>query len=178
MNHLFFSPNFVNWGTALGRFSQCFRLFFRRLPTIVPNIFTQNLTWKAGGNTSQFAKNVDLASLQTNVDELHKNEFKNVPDDSNNQESKVNNFTDKIRPVLVKLQRLVVNDIIKNNLCDKVVINAVSTNKLVKKTDYDANIKQINDKIQNHNKLLIDPDKNLTDHLLMNDLRKDVNIIS
>ena len=116
--------------------------------------------------------------MQTNVDELHKNEFKNVPDDSNNQESTVNNFTDKIRPVLVKLQRLVVNDIIKNNLCDKVVINAVSTNKLVKKTDYDANIKQINDKIQNHNKLLIDPDKNLTDHLLMNDLRKDVNIIS
>ena len=63
----------------------------------MPNIFTQNLTWKAGGNTSQFAKNVDLASLQTNVDELHKNELKNVPDDSNNQESKVNNFTDKIR---------------------------------------------------------------------------------
>ena len=48
-------------------------------------------------------------------------------------------------------------------MCDKVVINAVSTNKLVKKTDYDANIKQINDKIQNHNKSLIDPDKNLTD---------------
>ena len=33
LNHLYFGPNFVFLGTALGRFSQCFFLTIKRLPT-------------------------------------------------------------------------------------------------------------------------------------------------
>ena len=41
MNHLYFDPNFVLLGTALGRFSRFFFLIFRRRPTMVTDIFTQ-----------------------------------------------------------------------------------------------------------------------------------------
>ena len=41
LNHLYFGPNFVFWRIALGRFSQCFFLIFRRRPTMVGKIFTQ-----------------------------------------------------------------------------------------------------------------------------------------
>ena len=46
LNHLYFGPNFVFWGIALGRFSQCFFLIFRRRPTMVAVIFTQPPTIK------------------------------------------------------------------------------------------------------------------------------------
>ena len=46
LNHLYFGPNFVFWGTALGRFSRgVFFSIFRRRPTMVVNIFTQCF-WK------------------------------------------------------------------------------------------------------------------------------------
>ena len=41
INNLYFGSNFVFYGTAIGRFSQCFFLIFRRRPTIVADIFTQ-----------------------------------------------------------------------------------------------------------------------------------------
>ena len=41
LNHLYFGPSFAFWRTALGRFSQCFFLIFRRRSTMVANIFTQ-----------------------------------------------------------------------------------------------------------------------------------------
>ena len=44
LNHLYFGPSFVLWGTVLGRFSQCFFLIFRRRSTMVSDIFTQPST--------------------------------------------------------------------------------------------------------------------------------------
>ena len=41
LNHLYFGPGFVFWGTALERFSQCFFLIFRPWSTMVTEIFTQ-----------------------------------------------------------------------------------------------------------------------------------------
>ena len=41
LNHLYFGPSFVFWGTALGRFSQWFFLIFRHRPITVADIFTQ-----------------------------------------------------------------------------------------------------------------------------------------
>ena len=41
MNHLYFGPDFIFWGTTLGCFSQCFLKIFRRRPTLAVDIFTQ-----------------------------------------------------------------------------------------------------------------------------------------
>ena len=42
LNHLYFGPSFVFWATVFGRFSQCiFLLIFRRLPTMVSDVFNQ-----------------------------------------------------------------------------------------------------------------------------------------
>ena len=40
LNNLYFGSNFVFFGTAIGRFSQCFFLIFRRRPTMLAKIFT------------------------------------------------------------------------------------------------------------------------------------------
>ena len=42
LNHLYFGPSFVFWGTALGRFSQSFFFLFRPWSTMVTDIFTQH----------------------------------------------------------------------------------------------------------------------------------------
>ena len=44
-----------------------------------------------GADTSNFAKNVDLASLKSNVDRLDTDKLKNVPSNINNLKSKIDN---------------------------------------------------------------------------------------
>ena len=46
LNNLYFDSNFAFFGTAIGPFSQCFVLIFRRRPTIMTDIFTQPPTIK------------------------------------------------------------------------------------------------------------------------------------
>ena len=55
----------------------------------------------AGVDTSKFAKNVDLASLKSNVDKLDIDRLKNVPTNLNNLKSKIDKSDiDKLLPVL------------------------------------------------------------------------------
>ena len=55
----------------------------------------------AGVDTSKFAKNVDLASLKSNVDKLDIDRLKNVPTNLNNLKSKIDKLDiDKLLPVL------------------------------------------------------------------------------
>ena len=66
----------------------------------------------AGADTSNFAKNVDLASLKSNVDKLDIDKLKNVPSNLNNLKSNADKLdVDKLVPVLVDLSKL--NDAVK-----------------------------------------------------------------
>ena len=83
-------------------------------------------------DTSNFAKNNDLASLAIEVDKLEIDRLKNVPTGLNSLKSKVDKLgVDKLVPVPVDLSKL--SNVVKNDV--------------VKKTKYDANIKYIEDKI-------------------------------
>ena len=91
-------------------------------------------------------KKVGLASLRTSVDELYIDKLKTVPDDLNNQDSKLNKIDiDKIKPFPVNLKNL--SDfwlmiLLEKDVFDKLFtkINAISTSILDKKTDYNANV--------------------------------------
>ena len=83
-------------------------------------------------DTSKFAKKVDLASLKSNVDKLDIDKLKNVPSGLSNLKSKVDELD------IVKLETTPV-DVSK-------LSNAVK-NDVVKKTEYNADIKNIEDKI-------------------------------
>ena len=85
-----------------------------------------------GVDTSKFAKKVDLASLKSNVDKLDIDKLKNVPTNLNNLKSKVDKLdVDKLVPVPVDLSKL--SNVVKNEV--------------VKKTEYNAKIKNIEEKI-------------------------------
>ena len=83
-------------------------------------------------DTSEFAKKVDLATLKYNVYKLDLNKLKNVSTDLSNLKSIVDKFDiDKLAPAPVDL----------NKLCN------VVKNDVVKKDVYNAQIKNIEDKI-------------------------------
>ena len=74
-----------------------------------------------GINTSSFAKNVDLASLKSNMDKLDIDKLKNVPASLSNLKSKVDKLdVDKLLPVVVDLSKL--SDVIKNGVVKKMYI--------------------------------------------------------
>ena len=86
----------------------------------------------SGVDTSKFAKNVDLASLRSNVDKLDNDKLKNVPTNLSNLKSKIDKLdVDKLLPASVELSKL--SDVLKNGV--------------VKKDVYNAKIKNIEDKI-------------------------------
>ena len=62
---------------------------------------------------SFFPKNVDLASLKSNVDKLDIDKLKNVPNNLGNLKSKVDKLVvDKLVPVPIDLSKL--SDVAKN----------------------------------------------------------------
>ena len=85
-----------------------------------------------GVDTSPFAKGTDLASLKSNVDKVDIEKLKNVPTNLSNLKSKVDKLDiDKLAPVPVDLSKL--SNVVKNDV--------------VKKTECNAKIKNIEDKI-------------------------------
>ena len=75
-----------------------------------------------GVDTCKFAKDVDLASLETNVDKLDIDKVKNVPTNLRNLKSKVDKLdVEKLVPVPVDVSKL--SDTVKNNVVKKGVYN-------------------------------------------------------
>ena len=89
----------------------------------------------AGGiDTSKFAEKVDLASLKSNIDKLDIDKLKNVPSGLSSLKSKVDKLDiGKLETTPVDLSKL--SNVVKNDV--------------VKKTEYNAKIKNIEDKIPN-----------------------------
>ena len=84
-----------------------------------------------GVDTSRFAKKVGLANLKSNVDKLDVDKLKNVPSGSRSLKSKVGKLDiGKVEITPVDLSNL--SNVVKND---------------VKKTEYDAKIKNIEYKI-------------------------------
>ena len=82
--------------------------------------------------TSSFALKTNLANLKTKVDKLDIDKLKNLPNNSNNLKTKVDKLDiNKLVPVPVDLSKL--SNVVKNEV--------------VKKTEYNAKIKSIEDKI-------------------------------
>ena len=85
-----------------------------------------------GVYTSSFAKKADLANLESDVDKLDIDKFKNLPTDLNNLKSKVDKLdVDKLVPAPVDLSKL--SYVVKKDVAKKDV--------------YDAKIKNIENKI-------------------------------
>ena len=85
-----------------------------------------------GVDISKFAEKFDLASLKCNVDKLDIDKLKNISTDLCSLKSKVDKLdNDKLAPVPVDLSKL--TNVLKNEV--------------VKKTEYNAKIKNIEDKI-------------------------------
>ena len=83
-------------------------------------------------DTSSFALKSNLASLKTEVDKLDINKFKSLQNNLSSFKSKVDKLDiDKLAPVLVDLSKL--SNVVKNEV--------------VKKTEYNAKIKNIEDKL-------------------------------
>ena len=77
-------------------------------------------------------KKVDLANLKSDVDNLDIDKLKNLPTNLNNLKNKVEKLdVDELRSVLVDLSKL--SDVVKNDV--------------VKKDEYNSQIKNIEDKI-------------------------------
>ena len=85
-----------------------------------------------GVDTSFFAKKAELANLESDVDKLDIDKFKNLPTDLNNLKSKVDKLdVDKLVPAPVDLSKL--SDVVKKDVAKKDV--------------YDTKIKNIENKI-------------------------------
>ena len=83
-------------------------------------------------DTSSSALKTNLANLKTEVDKLDIDKLKSLPNNLNNLKTKVDKLDiDKLAPVPADLSKL---------------SNAIN-NKVVKKTEYDTKIKNIEDKI-------------------------------
>ena len=85
-------------------------------------------------------KKTDLANLKSDVDKLNIDELKNVPSNLNDLKSKVYELdVDEVVPVPVDLSKL----------------SNVAKNHVVKKSEYNAKIKNIEDKIPGITNLLL-----------------------
>ena len=85
-----------------------------------------------GVDTSKFAKKFDLASLKSNVDKLDIDKLKNVPNGLSSLKSNVDKLDiGKLETTQVDLSKL--SNVVKNDI--------------VKKTEYNSKIKNIEDKI-------------------------------
>ena len=99
----------------------------------LPNYGTKaDLKNATGVDTLDFAKKTDLGNLKSDVDKSDIDKLKNVPSNLSNLKSKVDKLdVDKLVPVPVDLSKL--SNVVKNDV--------------VKKTEYNAKIKNIEDEI-------------------------------
>ena len=98
-----------------------------------------------GVDTLKFAKKVDLANLKSDVDEIGIDRLKNVPSILSNLKSKVDKIDiGKLGTIQVDLSKL--SNIVKNDV--------------VKKTEYNAKIKDIEDNIPDITNLAINTNLN------------------
>ena len=95
-------------------------------------------------DTSSFALKTNLANLKTEVDKLDVDKLATVPVD------------------LSKLSNAVKNDVVKKTVYDKLVakVNSINASGLVKKTDCNTKITEIEDKIPNSNSFVKKTDYN------------------
>ena len=86
-------------------------------------------------DTSSFALKTNLANLKTEADKLDTDKLATVPLD------------------LSKLSNVIENDVVKKTVHDKLIakVNNIDTSGLVKKTDYNTKITEIEDKIPDSN---------------------------
>ena len=105
------------------------------------SVTKSDLKMTAGIDTSKPAKKADLVTFKLDVDKL---DF------------------DKLKATSVDLSKLI--NVVKNDVVQKKNnngIQAIDTSELVlKKTDYDAKIKDIDDKTPNHDKYIVTNDFN------------------
>ena len=95
-------------------------------------IMQQTQTYISHVDTSHFAPKSNLASLKTEVDKLDIDKLKSLPNNLSNLKNKVDKLDiDKLVPVPVDLSKL--TNVVKNEV--------------LKKTEYNAKIKNIEDKI-------------------------------
>ena len=88
-----------------------------------------NLKNATGVEASKFAKNVDFASLKSEVEKLNIDKLEKVPTGLNSLKSKADeSYVNKLAPVPVDLSKL----------CDAV------KNEVVKKTEYNELVKNVN----------------------------------
>ena len=88
----------------------------------------------AGVDTSFFAKKAELANLESDVDKLDIDKFKNLPTDLNNLKSKVDKLdVDKLVPAPVDLSKL--SDVVKKDVAKKDVYDTKIKNIENKKPD-------------------------------------------
>ena len=121
-----------------------------------------------GVDTSKFAKKVDLANLQFDVDKLDIDKLKNVPTNLRNLKNKVDKLdVDKLAPAPVDLSKL--SDVVKNDVVKKDVYNAKIKNiedkipsitNLAATTDLNANLNEVKNKIPNITNLVKKTDYN------------------
>ena len=109
-----------------------------------------------------FAKKDDLASLNSEVDELDIGKLKTTPLD------------------LTRLSDLEKNKVVKNTTYDELIkkvdaIQAINSSDLVKKTDYNKKFNEIEKKILDHGKYITTQEFNkLTSNILLQDLNKQI----
>ena len=100
-----------------------------------------------------FPKRDGSANLKSELDKLDTDRLEKVPSVLSSLKSKVDNFhVDKLKPVATDLRKLsdvLENDVVKKTMYDELItiVNAIGTSELVTKIDYDAKIKDIEDKI-------------------------------
>ena len=71
---------------------------------------------------SDFAKNIDLASLKSDIDKLNVDKLNNIQSGSDSLKNKVYKLdVDRLKPVLVDLKQL--SDVVDNDVLKKTVYN-------------------------------------------------------
>ena len=115
-------------------------------------------------DTSDFAENVDLDSLKTDVGKFDIDKLKIVPTNINNMKSKVNKIdTGKLKTGDLKKLKMLRKEIPLKAVYDHLVttVNAINTSELVLKTDCNTKIKEIEAKIPpDHDKYITTPEFN------------------
>ena len=95
-------------------------------------------------DTSSFALKTNLANLKTEVDKLDIDKLKPVPTD------------------LSKLSNVVKNDVVKKDVCNKIVakVNGTDTSKFILKTKYDTDKSELGNEIPDTSDLVKKTDYN------------------
>ena len=118
-----------------------------------------NVKNETGADTSHFAKKTDLANLNSDVNKLDSDKLKNLPTNLNNLKSKVDRLgTGKLENTLVDFSKLsngVKNDVVKKTEYNELVnninnISTTDTKNLVKKARCNTKTKEIGNKISDH----------------------------